>query len=413
MGQMDAGRAKTMMPVSRRIIHLVAGDRRHIVQLMRRGEVFDGHCVERFEEKFAGYVGIRHAVAAATGRLGLKLLLKAYDLEPGGKVILPAYEDLSVPRVINDLGLRPVCVDVDAASGNISLEDLEKHLDERTVAIIAAHLFGNPCDISRIVALASERDIPVIEDCAHAVGTTIGGRHVGTFGNAAFFSFHTTKPFMTFGGCMVTSDDDTVAGKVREGLASLPFPGGSRFYKRLISAAGMHTLTRRGIFAWALYPWLRLWSICGVDPVSIYNRTIRRGVKIRDVDARYTNLQASIGLRHLEQTDDALRRRRRNVEILDMALKGEIQCLTRHDGSNGYFYIVMTDSAELIRKKLIAAGIDTGMDLMRNCAVETGDAGRCPNTAAAIERSIQIPVYETLSEKDMQSIAQIVLSVLE
>ncbi|MDP6526111.1 MAG: DegT/DnrJ/EryC1/StrS aminotransferase family protein [Kiritimatiellia bacterium] len=402
-----------MMPVSRRIIHLAPGDLRHILQLMRRGEVFDGHCIARFEEEFARYVGTGHAVAAATGRLGLKLLLEAYDLEPGGKVILPAYEDLSVPRVIRDLGLEPLCVDIDPATYNISVSEVEKHLDEHTVAIIATHLFGNPCDISRIADLAAERGIPVIEDCAHAVGTTIDGRHAGTFGDAAFFSFHTTKPFMTFGGCMVTTDDDTVAGRVREGVASLPFPAGLSFQKRFLSAIGMHVLTRRGIFAWALYPWLRLWSLCGADPVRVYNRTIRRGVKIRDVETRYTNLQASIGLRHLAQVDDALRCRRRNVAVLDSLLAGKVQCPALHTGSNGYFYIIMAEDAELIRRQLLARGIDTGMNLMRNISLQTENDERCPNTATAIARSIQIPVYETLSEKDMQAIARAVLSVVK
>ncbi|MDP7422972.1 MAG: DegT/DnrJ/EryC1/StrS family aminotransferase, partial [bacterium] len=381
-----------MLPVSRRIIHLAPGDFWLILNLLGRDRVLDGPGIGVFERRFAGFIGTRNAVAAATGRLGLSLLLDAYNLPEGGEIILPAYEDLSVPKVISDAGLKPVCVDIDTETNNIDPREIARRLSDRTAAVIVAHLFGNPCDMDAIKRVLKSRNIVLLEDCAHAVGSTIDGRHVGTFGDAAFFSFHTTKPFMTFGGCMVTTDNDEVAEHVRSRTSSLPFPNQQDLIKRIITAYLMHLLTHRFFFPWTLYPILRLCNRLGVNPVSAYNKTLRKSVKIAHTTARYTNLQAMIGLRHLNLVEEHRCRRLANARILDEELAGLVEKPAVSEGFNGYFWLLYTDGREKARHDLFRLGIDTGNDLMRDCSLETGDAGECPQTAEVRKRSLQVPI---------------------
>lgn len=401
-----------MRAVSRRIIHLHGGDCRKIVAQVLGRRVTEGSGIEEFERVFADFVGTRHAVSVATGRLGLRLVLKSYGFPAGSEVLLPAYEDLSVPRVIADCGLKPVCVDIDPRTHTIAPEAISERLTDKTRAVVAAHLFGIPCDMKGIRQVLAGRDIAVIEDCAHAVGSTIGDRHVGTFGDAAFFSFHTTKPFMTFGGCMVTTDDDHIAQKVRKNVQSLPFPSTVSLLKRIVSAYVMHLITHRRLFSLILYPVLRFLDRFDVDPVSVYNRTIRRSVKIRHTAARFTNLQACVGLKHLEQAIEYRDLRRRYAAIIHRELEGVADSLAYPEGHNGYFYIALTDRLPQVRRSLLRLGVDTGYGLMRNCSGETGEAGCCPHTEEALSRSLQIPIYETLSERDVHRIARRVAAVL-
>jgi len=401
-----------MRAVSRRIIHLHGGDFWKIVEQVLGRRVTGGSCIEEFEQVFADFVGTRHAVSVATGRLGLRLVLNSYKFPEGSEVLLPAYEDLSVPRVIADCGLKPVCVDIDPCTHTIAPEAISERLTDRTVAVVAAHLFGIPCDMDGIRQVLAGRDIALIEDCAHAVGSTIGERHVGTFGDAAFFSFHTTKPFMTFGGCMVTTDDHRIAEEVRKNVQSLPYPSTVSLLKRIVSAYVMHLITHRRLFPLILYPMLRILDRFDVDPVSVYNRTMRPSVKIRHTAARFTNLQSCVGLKHLERAIEYRDQRRRNAAILHQALKGVTDTLAYSEGYNGYFYIALTDRLPQVRRRLLRFGVDTGYGLMRDCSGETGDTGGWPHTADALSKSLQIPIYETLTERDVRRIARRVAAVL-
>lgn len=174
-----------------------------------RVNYWTGNEGREFEREFAEWVGSKHAIALANGTLALEAALKALDIGPGDEVIVtPRTFIASVSCVINQ-GATPVFADVDRDSGNITPESARAVLTNATRAIIPVHLGGWPCDMIGFQALAKERGIAVIEDCAQAHGATIEGRNVGTFGIIGSWSFCQDKIITTGGeGGMVNTDDE-------------------------------------------------------------------------------------------------------------------------------------------------------------------------------------------------------------
>jgi perosamine synthetase len=166
-----------------------------------------GAYVKRFEKEFAEYCGAQYAVAVSNGTVALHLALAALDIKAGDEVIVP---DLTFAASINAIiytGATPVIVDVDATTWTISLEDLEKNITSRTKAIMPVHLYGHPCHMDEIMAIAKKHNLLVIEDAAEAIGGKYKNKHVGTFGEAATFSFFGNKTITTGEGGMVFFKD--------------------------------------------------------------------------------------------------------------------------------------------------------------------------------------------------------------
>jgi dTDP-4-amino-4,6-dideoxygalactose transaminase len=186
------------------------------VQLpLESGYVLQGPFVAEFEQRFAAYVGADHAVAASSCTAALQLIVAALGVSPGDEVIVPAFTWVSTANVIEVLGARPVFCDIDLATYNVDPAQLDALVTERTVGVIGVHLFGLAADIDPILALCRSHGIWFVEDAACALGASYGGRHVGTFGEAAAFSFHPRKSITTGEGGMVTTGDDTLGSLTR------------------------------------------------------------------------------------------------------------------------------------------------------------------------------------------------------
>ncbi|WP_238263066.1 DegT/DnrJ/EryC1/StrS aminotransferase family protein [Cupriavidus pauculus] len=177
------------------------------VLLSNRVNYWTGAECRKFEEEFATWVGTAHAVALANGTLALDIALKALDIGPGDEVVVtPRTFIASISSVVN-AGATPVFADVELASGNLSAATIRKVLTPRTRAILCVHLAGIPCDMDPIMALAGERGIKVIEDCAQAHGARYKGRSVGAIGDIGAWSFCQDKIMTTGGeGGMVTTN---------------------------------------------------------------------------------------------------------------------------------------------------------------------------------------------------------------
>lgn len=161
-----------------------------------------------FEREFAEWAGSAHAVALANGTLALDVALKAMNIGPGDEVIVTPRTFIASASTVVNAGATPVFADVDADSGNISPATIAAVLTEKTKAIIPVHLAGWPCDMDGIMALAAERDIWVVEDCAQAHGAKVGDRSVGSIGHVGAWSFCQDKIMTTGGeGGMVTTDN--------------------------------------------------------------------------------------------------------------------------------------------------------------------------------------------------------------
>src|ERR1700735_4154037 len=169
--------------------------------------------VRQFEEAAEEYLGVAHCVAVSSCTAGLVLTLQALDLQ--GEVILPSFTFHASAHSVLWNGLKPVFADCDLETFCIDPRAVKVQISSRTAAIMAVHLFGHPASVAEIQTTASDLGIPLICDAAHAFGSDIDGRRVGTFGAAEVFSFSPTKLLVAGEGGMVATRDADLARKLR------------------------------------------------------------------------------------------------------------------------------------------------------------------------------------------------------
>jgi dTDP-4-amino-4,6-dideoxygalactose transaminase len=173
-----------------------------------------GRFVKTFEQRFAALLGVVHAHACASGTAAVHTAIAALDPEPGDEIVTSPITDMGAIAPILYQGAIPVFADVDVESCNATAETIAPCLSERTRAIIVTHLFGNPCDLTNILALARSRRIPVIEDCAQAFLARHAGRTAGTAGDIGCFSLQQGKHITTGEGGLVTTNDPALARRM-------------------------------------------------------------------------------------------------------------------------------------------------------------------------------------------------------
>jgi perosamine synthetase len=168
-----------------------------------------GTMVKRLQQSFAEFLGVKHAFACTSGSAAVHIALAAINPEPGDEVITTSVTDMGALTPILYQGAIPVFADVDPHTFNVTVATIRARITDRTKAIIVTHLFGNPCEMDQIMALAAEHDIPVIEDAAQAYGARSNGQLVGAIGSIGCFSLQQGKHITTGeGGLVVTNDDD-------------------------------------------------------------------------------------------------------------------------------------------------------------------------------------------------------------
>lgn len=174
-----------------------------------------GEYIEKFEKMFAEYCGVQYGVATSNGTTALHLALLAVGVGAGDEVIVPDITFAATINAVLHAGAIPVIVDVEEDSWCISPDEIEKAITPRTKAIIPVHLYGQPCDMDRIMRIANKHNIYVIEDCAEAHGAEYKGQKVGSFGHVNCFSFFGNKVITTGEGGMCLTNDKELDQKIR------------------------------------------------------------------------------------------------------------------------------------------------------------------------------------------------------
>jgi perosamine synthetase len=166
-----------------------------------------GPYVQEFEDRFADYIGVKKAVSTQSGTAAIHMALYELGIDKGNEVIVPALTFIATVNPIIYVGAKPVFVDVDIKTWNINPEAIEKAITEKTRAIMPVHLYGNPCNMEKIMDIAKEHNLYVIEDATESLGIRYKDRFTGAFGNLGCFSFNGNKTITTGGGGMVTGND--------------------------------------------------------------------------------------------------------------------------------------------------------------------------------------------------------------
>ena len=202
--------SKTFIPHSRPT--LGDDEAQAVADIVRSGYVAEGEAVARFEKAFATKMGVGQAVAVSSGTAALHLSLLAMDVGPNDEVIIPSYVCTALLHAVEYVGAKPVLAEIDPQTYNIDPDDVEKRITRHTKAIIVPHMFGLAADLDKLLKL----DVPIIEDCAQAVGGSYRNRPLGTFGQAAIFSFYATKVMATGEGGMVIAKSADVLDRIRD-----------------------------------------------------------------------------------------------------------------------------------------------------------------------------------------------------
>lgn len=183
-----------------------------VLEQMRSGAYIGGKAVADFEKNFAGYIGVKHAVAVNSGTDALIIALKALGVGAGDEVITTPFTFFATAEAVAITGAVPVFVDVDACTYNIDVKKIEEKINDCTKAILPVHIFGQPADMEKIQMTAKKYHLAVVEDACQAAGAAVGRKKAGALGDIACFSFFPTKNLGGFGdGGMITTDSDDAA----------------------------------------------------------------------------------------------------------------------------------------------------------------------------------------------------------
>lgn len=397
-----------MLAVPRRKITLYKGMLGDAVFSLIKRKAKPDDEVRLFNKEFADYMGVRFGLSVSSGTAALALILDALGLCQGDEVILTAYTFPSVPSCIREKGFLLRFVDIDRGTDNMDIEAIKKAVTDRTKVIIATHLFGRPCPIDEIIALARQKDIYVIEDCAHAIGASYKGKKVGGFGDAAYCSFSLTKPFNVFNGGMILTNDDGLYQRISVKVSGLPDLPMDHIIKNIFSACFLYVMTSPIIFSFTLYPLLLLLSFFKKDLIDSYNRIFKKIIFYGSSQYRFSTVQAVCGRKMLAFFDDMIKDRREKVRLFEQLL---LQAGIRNDQHTGqadeeafpYFYVMKHPQRQDIARKMLWHGVDTGKFIMSNCGAMFDPQHSYLNAQRAYEQSIQIPV-EFCSEKHMRKI---------
>jgi len=186
-----------------------------IQRVLQEGRFILGSEVKKFEEEMAAYCGVKYAVGVASGTDALHLALRAANIGPGDEVITTPFTFIATAEAISQTGATPVFVDIDPRTYNLDPGKIEEKINPRTRAIIPVHLYGQAADMDPILKIAQKYSLPVIEDCAQALGARYKSKKVGSLGDAGCFSFFPVKTLGAYGdGGMVITNNSEIAEKV-------------------------------------------------------------------------------------------------------------------------------------------------------------------------------------------------------
>ena len=389
-----------------------------------RGEFIQGPHIERFEAAFARRAGLApaHAVSASHGRMAFYYILKALDLPRGSEIVVPALTFWVVPALAEVAGLKVVFADVDPSTFALDPAALERAITPATRAVVPTHLYGLPCDMDAITAIAARHNLRVIEDCAHALGAACSGRPVGTLGDAAFFSFQTLKPLNCYGGGLALVRDLAMAARVRDLAGREPWPDRKRIENRLLVGRLQRIFIKPWVFTISAFPILWASSLVGANPDVYLWEKIRPLDPLPDLyTERFPNVQAAIGLAALDMLDEWTERTRRHAQVMDRALAdlpGISVPKAPPDRTHVYYqYCVYGPQRDELVVKCVRHGIDvetlhvdvcTDLDLFAGARVEPSGAPGAHRAAGAM----QIPVYASLSDEQAARVARVVRGVL-
>jgi len=341
-----------------------------VQRVVKSGWYILGPEVEAFEQEFAAYHGVDHAVAVANGTDAIELALRAADIGPGDEVITVSHTAMPTVTAIEATGATPILVDIEASTYTIDPIAIEAAITSRTKAIIPVHLYGHPADMAPIQQIASQHNLFILEDCAQAHGACYKKDRVGTLGHIAAFSFYPTKNLGAYGdGGAILTQDAALAARLRR----------LRFY--------------------------------GQDSRYTY---VERGT-----NSRLDDIQAAILRVKLRYLDEHNSERRTIAKTYSDLLTQVVLPEEQSDCEHVYhLYVIRTPRRDELMKNLKERGIGTlihypvPIHLQESHHDLNYAKGSLPVTEQIVSEILSLPLYNSLEQQDVKIVAGSVNEVL-
>jgi dTDP-4-amino-4,6-dideoxygalactose transaminase len=364
--------------------------------------VVAGPDIARVEDRLAAYFSVPSTISCDSGRAALELALRATGVREGDEVVLPTFCCVSIVPPVLAIGAVPVLADV-GADLSITAETVEAACSPRTRAVVVAHLFGNPAPIDRIAEVCRRRGVALIDDAAQALGATLDGRPVGTFGDAGFVSFGNGKVCFGTGGGVLISGDAKVLARAR---AMCFAPKGAR-----------SSLTRAAtVVMWRRW---RRWSL----PLKVAWTRARGEPRPEVYEARgMANLDAAVALTLLDSLEANLAARRARVEAYQRRLGAhrKFSLVPHRPGSACLTQIVDFHRDEALALKVVAVLRDAGYEVNRSFRplhlqepYERFASGPLPTAERVWTSLVELPCEPSVALDDVERVAASISATAE
>lgn len=361
-----------------------------IVDTVRSGWLSMGPKTIRFEAEFNRYIGANKSVAVSSWTAAGHLTLEAFGIEKDDEVIVPTMTFPATAEIVCYFGAKPVIVDVDENTLNISLTEIEKAITPKTKAIIPVHYGGQPCDMDEIHEIAKRYNLRVLEDAAHSLPAYYKGKKIGTISEVTCFSFYATKTLSTGEGGMICTNNPEIAERT--------------------AIMRLHGINRD---AWKRYSESGSWYYEVVAPGYKYN---------------FTDLQASLGLPQLKKVD-AMWEWRKKIAASYTAAFHDFDLLTLHTiksdrESSWHLYpvklnldMLTKNRAQIIdelRKHNVGVGVHF-MPVHQHLYYQKTfnlDDRNFPVASSAFPRLMSLPIYPGMSDESIEKVISVVTDIL-
>lgn len=365
-----------------------------VLEVLNNAQYIMGENVKSFEKEFSEFLGVKNSISVGNGTDALIIALRALGIGHGDEVITTSYTFFATAEAISYVGARPVFVDVDIDTYNIDTKLIEEKINSKTKAIIAVHIFGNPCNMDEINKIAKKHSLFVIEDAAQAVASEFKGKQIGSLSDLACFSFFPTKNLGCAGdGGMIVTNNDELATIVKALRVHGSGENGLRAYNILNNIdeeVEEDKSTDNTVY----------------NPLKYYNYIIGQ-------NSRLDELQAALLRIKLRKLDEWTNNRIKNAKLYSEGLKDTdlVTPVTEKDGKHVYhLYILQSERREELCNFLKTKGIATGiyypvpMHLQKVFKPLGYKEGDCPNAEYLSKRTFALPMFPELEAEEINYI---------
>jgi dTDP-4-amino-4,6-dideoxygalactose transaminase len=378
-----------------------------------------GAAVKQIEDEFKNYLDSDNAYSFNSGRSGLYTLVKSFGIGKGDEVVVQSFTCVAVPNSVLWTKAEPVYADIEANSFNISLNNIKRKITKKTKAVIVQHTFGQPAEVDKIKQFCEKNKLLLIEDCAHSLGQEYHGRKLGTFGDAAMFSFGRDKIISSVFGGMAVMNNDQYKDKLKDEYDKLVYPKQTWVLQQLLHPPvflfikpfynfpfkSRYTLGK-GLLVLMQKLGLLSFPVCSCE---------KKGHRPDIFPKKMPNCLAELSLHQFQKLSEMNEQREKTVsKYLQKIKKG-----TAASAKSLLRFPVLVDKPYNILKKAQEKGILLGdwyFPVISPSGVSFNNIGYkkgcCPIAESASSHVINLPTYPGLTEKQINTIINLVNSYL-